>query len=156
MNDRPVRTEPEGPPSSGNARWRPAAAPLGFWALLLGVLAGVQAGFGGDVLPVLVQGGSAAVVALIAVAIVLATRIEHRRAAGLRTVPDLSMASALAAVSLAAMLSGVGVGGWLIIGGGLGLAAALGGLAREWRAERRSRDAAAATRSDREARGGVM
>ncbi len=156
MNDRPPRTEPEVRSSSGNACWRPAATPLGFWALLLGVLAGVQAGFGGDLLPVLVQGGSAAVVALIAVVIVLATRIERRRVAGLRTVPDLSMASALAAVSLAAMLSGVGVGGWLIIGGGLGLAAALGGLAREWRAERRSRDAAAATRSDREARGGVM
>lgn len=156
MSDRPPETEPGVQQSSGNARWRPAAAPVAFWALLLGVLAAVQAGFGGGPLPVLVQGGAAAATGLIAVAILLASRIERRRAAGLRAVPDLSIASALAAVSIAAMLSGAAVGSWLIIGGGLGLAAAIGGLAREWRAERRARSVAGSARGDREVGGGVM
>lgn len=156
MNERPLRTESDVEHGSLSGRWRPAAVPLAFWALLLGVLAAVQAGFGGDLLPVLVQGGSAAATGLIAVAIVLASRIERRRASRLRAVPDLSMASALAAVSMAAMLSGVAVGSWLIIGGGLGLTAALGGLARERRAERRARAAAGSASSVSEAEpGGV-
>jgi hypothetical protein len=154
MSERPLSSEPEARPSGMSARWRPAAAPLAFWALLLGVLAGVQAGFGGAALPVLVQAGGAAAVGLIAVAVVLASRIERRRSSGLRAVPDLSMASALAAFSLAAMLSGAAVGSWLIIGGGLGLAAAIGGLTRERRAERRARRAALRAHQDRE--GGVI
>ncbi len=156
MNDRPLRTEPDVQHSGGNAGWRPAAAPVAFWALLLGVLAGVQAGFGGGLLPVLVQGGAAAATGLLAVAVVLAARIERRRAARLRTVPDLSIATTLAAVSIAAMLSGAAVGSWLIVGGGLGLAAAIGGLARERRAERRARSVAGSASSNREAGGGVM
>jgi len=155
MNDRPLRTEPDVQHSGGNAGWRPAAAPVAFWALLLGVLAGVQAGFGGGLLPVLVQGGAAAATGLLAVAIVLAARIERRRAARLRTVPDLSIATALAAVSIAAMLSGAAVGSWLTIGG-LGMATAIGGLARERRAERRARSVAGSASSNREAGGGVM
>lgn len=132
-----------GPPDSvGDERWRPSAAPLAGWAVLLGALAGVQAGFGGGLLPVLVQGGAAAMIAAVAVALVVAPRIAKRRAGGLRAVPALSLASALAALSIAAMLDGASIGSWLIIGGGLGLALAVGGLARERRAERRARRAA--------------
>lgn len=123
----------------GDAARRPSAAPFALWATLLGTLAAVQAGFGGKLLPVLVQGGSAALIAAIALAIFLAPNIRRRRLSGLRTVPELSMASALAAVSMAAMLSGLTIGNWLLIGGGLGLAAALGGLVREHRAEHRAR-----------------
>jgi membrane associated rhomboid family serine protease len=125
-----------------DARWRPAAIPLAVWAMLLGSLAGVQGAFGGRLLPVLVQGGAAALIAVVALAIVLAPRISRRRAPGLRTVPALSIASALAAVSIAAILDGASIGSWLIIGGVLGLALAAGGLAREHRAERRARRAA--------------
>jgi len=125
-----------------DARWRPAAIPLAVWALLLGSLAGVQGAFGGHLLPVLVQGGAAALIAVVALAIVLAPRIARRGAPGLRTVPVLSIASALAAVSIAAILDGASIGSWLIIGGVLGLALAAGGLVREHRAEHRARRAA--------------
>ncbi|MGI8557763.1 MAG: hypothetical protein ACR2ND_05570 [Solirubrobacteraceae bacterium] len=155
MSDGPTTADPDVAQGRVSARWRPAAAPLAVWALLLGTLAGVQAGFGGDLLPVLVQGGAAAATGLIALAVLLGSRIERRRATGVRSVPDLSIASALAAVSLAAMLSGAAVGSWLIIGGGLGLAAAMGGLIREWRAERRAREAAVAGRP-RDMGGGLV
>lgn len=126
-------------PSAGDSRWRPAASPLAFWALLFGGLAGLQAAFGGHLLPVLVQAGGAALIGAIALAIFLSPIGRRRPATALRAVPDLSIAAALAGVSLAAMLAGAAIGTWLIIGGGLGLAAALGGLLRERRAEQRSR-----------------
>lgn len=137
--------EPDAPLVHGDAHPAPAAAPIAGWAVLLGALAGVQAAFGGGLLPVLVQGGAAAASALYAAAIVLLGRIRRRRERGLRAVPDLSVASALAAVSIAAMLCGAAAGIWLTIGGAIGLAAALGGLAREFRAARRDRRAAAAS-----------
>ena len=124
-----------------DARWRPAAIPLAVWALLLGSLAGIQGAFGGHLLPVLVQGGAATLMAVVALAIVLAPRITGRGVPGLRTVPGLSFASALAAVSIAAILDGASIGSWLIIGGVLGLALAIGGLVREHRAERCDRRA---------------
>lgn len=139
MNDATTSAHRDRP---GDERWRPSAAPLAGWALLLGALAGVQAGFGGQLLPVLVQAGAAALMALIALGIVAAPRLTGHRAPGLRPVPALSLAGALAGVSIAAMLDGASIGTWLIIGGGLGLALAVGGLTRERRAESRARRAA--------------
>ncbi|MGI8430447.1 MAG: hypothetical protein ACR2OB_14365 [Solirubrobacteraceae bacterium] len=128
-----------------DAGWWPAAGPLGAWAILLGILAGVQGAFGGNLLPVLVQGGAAALVGAVALAIALMARVRARRASSRRQVPELSLPSALGAVSVAAMLSGATVGSWLIVGGGIGLAAAAGGLLRERRAERRALRAALST-----------
>lgn len=139
-----------GPPSQRreansrpDARWRPAAVPFALWAVLLGIAAGVHAGFGGHVLPVLIQGGGAAVAGAIAIGILLADRLRSRPAGRRRAVPGLSLATALVAVSIAAMVCGAAVGGWLIIGGGLGLAAGVGGLVREHRAQRGAIRAAA-------------
>jgi hypothetical protein len=126
-------------PPEEDAPWQPSALPFVFWAILLGGLAALQAGFGGHSLPVLVQAAAAATTGLIGLAILISPRIARRRAAGLRTIPDLSLASALAGISLAAMLAGASVGSWLIIGGFLGLAAATAGLIRERRFERRTR-----------------
>ncbi len=137
MSGSPTRPKTVGSPPADSRR-RPAAIPFAVWAILLGALAGVQAGFGGQLLPVLVQAGAAALSGMIALGIVLAARTERRRLAGRRTVPELSLASVLATVSLAAMLIGASVGGWLIIGGGLGLVTGAAGLARELRAERRA------------------
>ncbi len=94
----------------GDARNAPAAVPIAGWALLLGVLAAVQAAFGGGLLPVLVQGGAAAATALYAGAIVLVARARRRRERGLRAVPEISVASTLAAVSITALLCGAAVG----------------------------------------------
>ncbi len=137
MSGSPTRPEAVASPPA-DARRRPAAIPFAVWAVLLGALAGVQAGFGGHLLPVLVQAGAAALSGTIALGIVLAARTERLWLAGRRTIPELSLAGVLATVSLATMLIGASVGGWLIIGGGLGLAAAAAGLVRELRAERRA------------------
>jgi hypothetical protein len=139
-----------------DAPWRPSAAPFVFWALLLGGLAVLQAAFGGQWLPVLVQAGAAAAAGLIGLAILISPRLVRRRAAGLRTVPDMSLASALVAISSAAMLAGLSVGSWLILGGVLGLGAGGGGLIREHRAARRTRRASVAARAGRSGQtGGV-
>lgn len=125
-----------------DARWPPAAIPFAVWAVLLGASAGLQAGFGGHLLPVLLQAGAAAVGGMIAVGILLAARVQRRTAAGRRVIPELSLATVLVAVSIAAMVTGASIGGWLIIGGGLGLAAGTWGMVREYRAQRRAWSAA--------------
>ncbi|HEY5197052.1 MAG TPA: hypothetical protein VIJ51_08500 [Solirubrobacteraceae bacterium] len=135
-------------PPDEDAPWQPSAAPFVFWAVLLGGLSALQAGFGGRSLPVLVQAGAAAATGLIGIVILISPRVIRRRAAGLRTVPDLSLASALVGISLAAMLAGASVGSWLILGGFLGVAAGTGGLVREHRFERRTRVASLEGRSE--------
>lgn len=132
-------------PPAEDAPWQPSAAPFAFWALLLGALAALQAGFGGRSLSVAVQTAAAATTGLIGLAILISPRVIRRRAAGLRTVPDLSLASALVAISIAAMLAGASVGSWLTLGGFLGLTAGTGGLIREHRGERRARRASVAS-----------
>ncbi|HWH10963.1 MAG TPA: hypothetical protein VG165_07540 [Solirubrobacteraceae bacterium] len=138
---RPPTGEAPGRRPVEDAAYRPAAAPLAFWAILLGALAALQAGFGGKSLPVLVQAGAAGLIGLIALALAAGPRILRRRAGGLRLIPDLSLATPLAAISLAAMLAGATVGTWLILGGFLGLLVGIGGVVREHRAQRRARRA---------------
>jgi hypothetical protein len=127
---------------ASDAAYRPSAAPLAFWAVLLGALAALQAGFGGLLLPVLVQAGAAALIGLIALAIFVGSIVGRSGGQpGRRMVPDLSLATVLTTVSVAAMLAGATVGTWLILGGFLGLMLGTGGLLREHRAVHRSRRA---------------
>jgi hypothetical protein len=143
-------------PPDEDAPWQPSAVPFVFWALLLGGLAALQAAFGGHALAVLVQAAAATATGLIGLAILISPRVKRPRAAGLRAVPDLSLASALVGIALAAMVAGASVGSWLILGGFLGLTAGTGGLIREHRAERRARRAMAAASAGRsEATGSV-
>lgn len=114
---------------------RPAAAPFVVWGLLLGALAGLQAAFDGGLLAVLVQAGAGAVALTVGVAILLAGR---QRPAGPLAVPELSLASALAGISAAAIVCGATVGSWLVVGGVLGLGLAGAGLTRERRAQQRA------------------
>jgi hypothetical protein len=114
-------------------RWRSAVWPLATWAAMLGALAGVQAGFGGRSLPVLLQTGAAVLCGLVALAIALLTRIERRHFERGRPITELSLPTALAGVSLACVLNGTTVGSWLIIGGVLGLALSVSLL---WRGRR--------------------
>lgn len=125
-----------------------SAAPFAFWAVLLGALAAVQAGFGGKSLPVLVQTAAAAVSGLIALALITGPLIVRRRAGAARAIPDLSLSTALVAISLAATLAGATVGTWLILGGFLGLVLGACGLIREYRAQRRARLAITAQRAN--------
>ena len=75
----------------------------------------------------------------LAAAVGLADRRRPERAQAPRAIPDLSLSTALAGVALCSLAVGAEVGMWLvIIGGGL-LALALGGLARERRAQRGER-----------------
>jgi drug/metabolite transporter (DMT)-like permease len=108
------------------------------WALLLGVNTAVMATvFHENPTSVWLLGGAAAATAIVA----LLLWVRRRRAAGEdpdaeRRVTEVSVASALVGTALALMLLGAQFGVWLVlIGGGL-LAAGLGGVARELRAER--------------------
>ncbi len=123
-------------------RWRSAVWPLAVWAAMLGALAGLQAGFGGRSLPVLLQAGGAVLCGLIALAIALLTRIERRHFERGRPIAELSLPTALAGVSLASILNGTTVGSWLMIGGVLGLALAGSLLWRGRRAIRARGEAA--------------
>jgi hypothetical protein len=119
---------------------RPGVAILA-WAVLLGVLAAVLwAVFEEeDLLSVLMPAFAVAGTAALAVGGAGAARRASRRALEPQADPDTSWPAVLAGVALVLVLLGLEVGTFLIfIGGGL-FAAAAGGLAREWRAERRAR-----------------
>jgi len=115
------------------------AAPLVFWGSLLATLGGVQAAFGGHLLPVLVQVGGGVAIVLIGVGVLVVNRLAAPRSPGQGArpiaLPTVSVATALAGTSLCAMLAGAAVGTWLVIGGALGLGLAAGGLVRELRAQ---------------------
>ncbi len=123
-------------------RWRSAVWPLAAWAAMLCALAGLQAGFGGRSLPVLLQAGAGVLCGLIALAIALLTRVERRQFERGAPLAELSLPTALAGVSLASVLNGTTVGSWLIIGGVLGLALAGSLLWRGRRANRARREGA--------------
>jgi hypothetical protein len=119
---------------------RPGVAFL-VWAVLLGLLAAVLwAVFEEqDLLSVLMPAFAVALTAAIALGGARAARRAAERAFEPQPVPDTSWPPVLAALALALVLLGLEVGTFLVfVGGGLFLAAA-GGLAREWRAERRAR-----------------
>ncbi len=109
---------------------------VGAWGCLLAGLAGLLASFPLDVEAVALLGGAAASVLVAATVALLTGRDGTPRER--RAIPDLSLATPLAAVALCSLVVGAEVGLWLIlIGAGL-LALALGGLIREGRAQRRA------------------
>ncbi|MGN6188060.1 MAG: hypothetical protein ACTHOE_04120 [Conexibacter sp.] len=119
---------------------RPGVAFL-VWATLLGVLAVVLWAVFAEVdrLSVLMPAFAVALTAAHTHGGRGAARRAAARAFAPQTSPDTSWPAVLAGVSLVLVLLGLEVGTFLIfIGGGLFVAAA-GGLAREWRAERRAR-----------------
>lgn len=119
---------------------RPGVA-IAIWALLLGLLAAVLwAVFEEqDLLSVLLPAFAVGLTAAIALGGAGAARQAAARARAAQADPDTSWPAVLAGVSLVLVLLGLEVGTFLcFVGGGLFVAAA-GGLAREWRAERRAR-----------------
>jgi hypothetical protein len=119
---------------------RPGVAFL-VWAVFLGVLAAVLwAVFEQlDVLSVLMPAFAVALTVAIAAGGAGAARRAARRALDLEADPDTSWSAVLAGVAFALVLLGLEVGTFLVLVGGGLLALALGGLLREWRAERRAR-----------------
>jgi len=110
------------------------------WAAFLGVLATVLWAVFGEVdyLSVLMPAFAVALAGLIALGGAGQARRAARRALEAQPDPDVSWPAVLAAIALALALLGLEVGTFLIfVAGGLGLLA-LGGLVREWRAERRA------------------
>jgi chromate transport protein ChrA len=109
------------------------------WALLLGVLAAVLwAVFEEeDLLSVLMPAFAVGLTIALALGGWRAAARAARRAFEPQPNPDTSWSAALLGVAVAVVLVGLEVGTFLVfIGAGL-LAFALGGLVREWRAERR-------------------
>jgi hypothetical protein len=119
---------------------RPGVAFL-VWALFLGALAAVLwAVFAQrDLLSVLMPAFAVALTLLVAAGGTAVARRAARRALAAQPDPDTSWAAVLAGVAFALVLLGLEVGTFLVLVGGGLLALALGGLVREWRAERRAR-----------------
>jgi uncharacterized membrane protein SpoIIM required for sporulation len=114
-----------------------AAVPLLAWATLLTVLASVLWVWSLDHLPPTIFSGAAGVAWLVGLYALL--RPGGRPRLRVRPELDLSFSSVLIAFAIAMLVLGALVGEWLILLGAGAFVAALIGVARELRAERRYR-----------------
>jgi hypothetical protein len=116
-----------------------SALPLACYAALIGITAAVLWVWSPYALPSALLTGGAVAIAVIALAVAVHDRAEARapatEAAG-RPVPDYSVSILALAYALPTMLVGAYLGLYLILIGGGVLLLGLGGLIREWRAER--------------------
>jgi hypothetical protein len=117
-----------------------SAVPLACYAALIGTTAAVQWVWSPYVLPsALLTGGA---VVMLAIATVVAIRGRHvdRRTEqeSERPIPNYSFSILALAYAIPTMLVGAYLGLYLILIGGGVLLLGIGGLIREWRAERRS------------------
>jgi hypothetical protein len=116
-----------------------SAVPLACYAALLGITAAVLWVWSPYALPSALLTGGAVAIAVIALAVAVRDRAEARAPgpeAAERPVPDYSVSILALAYALPTMLVGVYLGLYLILIGGGVLLLGLGGLIREWRAER--------------------
>jgi hypothetical protein len=116
-----------------------SALPLACYAALLGITAAVLWVWSPYALPSALLTGGAVTIAVIALAVAVRDRAEARAPAieaAERPVPDYSVSILALAYALPTMLVGAYLGLYLILIGGGVLLLGLGGLIREWRAER--------------------
>jgi hypothetical protein len=116
-----------------------SALPLACYAALLGITAAVLWVWSPYALPSALLTGGAVAIAVIALAVAVRDRAEARAPAieaAERPVPDYSVSILALAYALPTMLVGAYLGLYLILIGGGVLLLGLGGLLREWRAER--------------------
>ena len=107
------------------------------WAALLAALAAMLWIWSpGDEIAIATLGGAAVATAVLGAALVIAGRPAPKESRP-RSVPDLSPATVLVAIALAAMLVGAEAGLWLVLLGCGLLAFGLAALVRELRAARR-------------------
>jgi MFS superfamily sulfate permease-like transporter len=118
-----------------------SALPLACYAALLGITAAVLWVWSPYALPSALLTGGAVAIAVIALAVAVRDRAEARAPAieaAERPVPDYSVSILALAYALPTMLVCAYLGLYLILIGGGVLLLGLGGLIREWRAERRA------------------
>jgi hypothetical protein len=119
-----------------------SAVALACYAVLLGITAAVLWVWSPYTLPSALLTGGAVTIAVIALAVAVRDRRAEARAprpeAAERPVPDYSVSILALAYALPTMLVGAYLGLYLILIGGGVLLLGLGGLIREWRAERRA------------------
>jgi hypothetical protein len=116
-----------------------SALPLACYAALLGITAAVLWVWSPYALPSALLTGGAVAIAVIALAVAVHDRAEARAPAieaAERPVPDYSVSILALAYALPTMLVGAYLGLYLVLMGGGVLLLGLGGLIREWRAER--------------------
>lgn len=114
---------------------------LGLWTFYLLALYTIFAAvFGADLVPFLICVGAVATMALITLAAALVRRRRARREesdAEPRALPDLSFATPTVVVGLALAAAGAEIGPWAAyVGAGI-VSIGVGGLVREYRAQRR-------------------
>jgi peptidoglycan/LPS O-acetylase OafA/YrhL len=114
---------------------RGSAAAVLAWAVLLAALAGVLCIWNDDELQIALLGGAA----ILTMFLGLALAVVSRQADEPRRIPDLSLASLVVGIALAAMLVGAEAGPWLVYVGGGMLLLGLAGLFREVRGAREGR-----------------
>jgi hypothetical protein len=116
-----------------------SALPLACYAALLAITAAVLWVWSPYALPSALLTGGAVAIAVIALAVAVRDRAEARAPAieaAERPVPDYSVSILALAYALPTMLVGAYLGLYLVLIGGGVLLLGLGGLIREWRAER--------------------
>jgi hypothetical protein len=117
-----------------------SAVPLACYAVLISITAAVLWVWSPYALPSALLTGGAAAIALIALAVAVRDRRAEAKAPGPgaaeRPVPEYSVSILALAYALPTMLVGAYLGLYLILIGGGVLLLGLGGLIREWRAER--------------------
>jgi hypothetical protein len=116
-----------------------SALPLACYAALLTITAAVLWVWSPYALPSALLTGGAVAIAVIALAVAVRDRAEARAPAieaAERPVPDYSVSILALAYALPTMLVGAYLGLYLVLIGGGVLLLGMGGLIREWRAER--------------------
>ncbi|UGS38367.1 hypothetical protein [Capillimicrobium parvum] len=110
---------------------------LAGWGALLMGFAALQLAFGPHVIEIALLGG-AGLACLVVGLLGWRGRLTGPQPGERRRVAVRSMATVLAALGVALMAFGAEAGPWLVMIGAGATAIGLGGVAREWRAERRS------------------
>jgi hypothetical protein len=115
-----------------------SAVPLACYALLIGIAAAVLWVWSPHALPAALLTSGAGVIAVIALVVAVRDRRAKAKAPATaeRPVADYSVSILALAYALPTMLVGAYLGLYLILIGGGVLLLGLGGLIREWRAER--------------------
>jgi hypothetical protein len=126
-----------------------SAVPLAVYALLIGITSAVLWVWTPYTLPPALLSGGAVLFAVVAIVVALSGRRMDARGtrpeAEDRPVPDLSFATVGVALGIINVVVGLYLGLYLILIGAAILAFGLGGLIREARAQRRSRETVDAT-----------
>ena len=110
------------------------------WGTILAISTAAQLPYGPSAIELAMLGGAAAACLLTGLVLFALERARRgpQPVQDTALLPDLSAATVLVAIGVAVLLVGAEVGQWMMLMGGGAIAIGIGGLVREFRAERSS------------------